>query len=395
MRIVFQGAMAAASVLTSVVPAVAQPESNIENLRPDRGLQQTVTVLEIAGTKCQKVGALRTAKSVKFQCVKSTKGLRWTKASKPITPINATTTSATTTTIPVPTDDVAKTVHELLVAAVAKDVASTTKIQYLSEEPVNSSGEDAAKLGVEPALKLFAQLGFDLPMTVIVLFAKTEAGVRSKLFAEGCTDPYLRRDFLYLNSTGVALQQGCSSSRVAVVAGPVSRWVRSTDSIEYQHTLPHEIFHQWQMNTASSCVTWRCGNADFPKWLYEGTPQFMARAAFWSWNKNQNQADWFDYWYTAYRPSDKTMCQAVTIEEMVDPQATWGRPGGCAYSKGQLAIELLVAKYGGFEALKNLHTTKTTPGLSGFADHFQRVTGRTLAEFYSEVNTYFSKRNFP
>ena len=46
--------------------------------------------------------------------------------------------------------------------------------------------------------------------------------------------------------------------------------------------------------------------------------------------------------------------------------------------------------------LTNLpHTTKTTPGLSGFADHFQRVTGRTLADFYSEVNTYFSKRNLP
>ena len=350
---------------------------------------------QVVGTKCVKVGSFRSIKNVKYQCKKSAQGLRWVTISAKSKSTTTTSITTATTTIPVPNDEVAKTVHELLVAAVAKDVASTTKIQYLSEEPINSSGEDAAKLGVEPALKLFAQLGFDLPMTVIVLFAKTEDGVRSKLFAEGCTDPYLKRDFQYLNSTGVALQQGCSSNRVAVVAGPVSRWVRSTNSIEYQHTLPHEIFHQWQMNTASSCVTWRCGNADFPKWLYEGTPQFMARAAFWSWNRNQNQADWFDYWYAAYRPSDKTMCQSVTIEEMVDPQAPWGRPGGCAYSKGQLAIELLVAKYGGFEALKNLHTTKTTPGLSGFAEHFQRVTGRTLADFYSEVNAYFLKRNFP
>ena len=97
MCIVCQGVMAAASVLVSVVPALAQPESNVKNLRPDRGSQQTVTVPEIAGTKCQKVGALRTAKSVKFQCVKSAKGLRWVITTPKSTP---TTTTTTTTTIP-------------------------------------------------------------------------------------------------------------------------------------------------------------------------------------------------------------------------------------------------------------------------------------------------------
>jgi hypothetical protein len=381
------GAIAAASVLASVVPAVAKPQSNIGKSRFDHGSQHTVAIPAIVGTKCQKAGALRTSKAVKFQCVKSTNGLRWVKAHKPITPINAT----TTTTIPSPTDEVAKTVHELLVAAISKDVASTTKIQYLSEDPVNSFGEDAAKLGVEPALKLFAQLGFDLPMTVIVLFAKTEEGVRTKLLSEGCNSGALRSGHSFLSATGAALGGSCSNNRVAVVAGPVSRWGSNQSGIDYQHTLPHEIFHQWQMNTASNCVAWRCGNSDFPKWLYEGTPQFMARVAYWSWNKTQNHADWFDQWQSPR----KAMCQSVIIEEMVDPQAPWGRPGGCAYSKGQLAIDLLVARYGGFEALKNLHTTKTTPGLSGFADHFQRVTGRTLSDFYREVNTYFPKRNFP
>ena len=345
---------------------------------------------QIIGSKCVKAGSIRTAKNVKYQCKKSSKGLRWVLQSPKSTPI----TTTTTTTIPVPTDEVAKTVHELLVAAVAKNIASTTKIQYLSEEPVNLAGERAAKLGVEPAIKLFAQLGFDLPMTIIVMFAQTEAGIRTQLLAEGCNSGALSSGHLFLSASGAALGGSCSNNRVAVVAGPVAWW-GTQSGIDFQHTLPHEIFHQWQMNTASSCVAWQCGNMDFPKWLYEGTPQFMTRVAFWSWNRSKDHASWLEDWYTTYRPSEKTMCQAVTIEEMVDPQAPWGRPGGCAYSKGQLAIELLVAKYGGFDALKNLHTTKTTPGLSGFADHFQRVTGRTLVDFYSEVNAYFSKRNFP
>ena len=91
--------MAVASVLASVVPVMTQPESNMEKIRPDRGSQLIVTVPEIVGMKCQKVGALRAVKSVKYQCIKSAKGLRWARASKPITPINATTTT-TTSTIP-------------------------------------------------------------------------------------------------------------------------------------------------------------------------------------------------------------------------------------------------------------------------------------------------------
>jgi M6 family metalloprotease-like protein len=98
MCVVCQGAIAAASVLASILPSVVQPESNIENIRPDRRSQQTFTVPDIAGTRCQKVGALRTAKTVKFQCVKSAKGMRWVKASKAIAPIDTTTTSTSTTT---------------------------------------------------------------------------------------------------------------------------------------------------------------------------------------------------------------------------------------------------------------------------------------------------------
>jgi hypothetical protein len=390
MFVVWQGVITVASVLTSVLPTVVQPESIIETILPNRGSQQTITSSEIVGAKCPKVGALRTTKSFNFRCVKSAKGLRWVETSKTISPTNtASTATSTTTTIPVPTDDIATTVRELLVAAAVKDVASTTKIQYLSEEPVNSSGEEAAKRGVNPALKLFAQLGFDIPTTVIVLFAKSEAGVRSQLFAEGCNNRELSTGHLFLSATGGALSGSCSNNRVAVVAGPVSLWGSNQSTISFQHTLPHEIFHQWQMNTTSSYY------ADFPKWLYEGTPQFMTRVAFWSWNLRKDPASWLEDWYTTYSPSEKTMCQGITIEEMVDPNAPWGRPGGCAYSKGQLAIEVLIARYGGFEALKNLYTSKTTPGLSGFANHFQRVTGRALTEFYSEVNAYFPKRNFP
>ena len=48
---------------------------------------------QIVGTRCVKAGTFRTAKNVKYQCKKSAQGLRWVKASKPVTPINTTTTT--------------------------------------------------------------------------------------------------------------------------------------------------------------------------------------------------------------------------------------------------------------------------------------------------------------
>ena len=56
---------------------------------------------QVVGTKCVKVGSFRSIKNVKYQCKKSTKGLRWvitTPKSKPTT-----NTTTTTTTIQVPT----------------------------------------------------------------------------------------------------------------------------------------------------------------------------------------------------------------------------------------------------------------------------------------------------
>jgi len=72
----------------------------------------------------------------------------------------------------------------------------------------------------------------------------------------------------------------------------------------------------------------------------------------------------------------------------------WPGPSWCAYSKGQLAVEYLIANYGGLDTLRKLHTEKTTPGLSTFPNFFGSITGRPLTEFYSEVNYYFKAQGW-
>ena len=79
--IFYQGAVAAASVVALILPSFG-------SLAP-----------EITGTKCAKVGTFRTAKLVKYQCQKSTKGLRWVVASSKSTATKTTAAPTTTTTL--------------------------------------------------------------------------------------------------------------------------------------------------------------------------------------------------------------------------------------------------------------------------------------------------------
>ena len=72
---------------------------------------------QVQGTKCVKAGIFRTVKTVKYQCKKSAKGLRWVKASKAIAPVNATPNSkstTTSTTIPLYSDPEITNVNYLL-----------------------------------------------------------------------------------------------------------------------------------------------------------------------------------------------------------------------------------------------------------------------------------------
>jgi hypothetical protein len=393
MCVVCQAVSAGAAALTGILP-IAVPDPEAATPVHIVVTQSASEPVSIGGTTCKKTGQIRNTSTGSFKCTTVGNRRVWRRSAKAIATTSP--TSSTTTTLPMPTDDVARKVYESVVAVLSQEPATTTNIEYISEEPADTVGEDAAKRGVGPAIRLFNQLGFALPNSVIVLFAKTEAGVRSNLIGQGCDSALLRSNtFEYLRSTGVAVGGSCGSNRVATVAGPVARWSRDQLSIDFQHTIPHELFHTWQMKDVSMCGRSRCGGGDFPVWLWEGTPQFMTRLAFWSWNRQRTHDQWFDQWYTVERRDQLSMCRDVKIEQMVQPAPSWPSPGACAYSKGQLAVEILVANYGGFDALKRLHTTKTTPGYSDFGTHFRNTTGRDLTEFYAEVNAYLTKRGMP
>ena len=352
---------------------------------------------QITSTKCAKAGTFRTSKNVKYQCKKSAKGLRWVVASKKIVPKTTTssmpTKSTTTTSVAIPSDAVARKVYDLVIDALSVGPSSTAIIECLSE------GSDYEKFVSEAcpdgsrAAEFYSKLGFPLPAKNYVVFSQTDVGLRRIALEKGCEQPSLQISGLGLG--GSAIPGKCRNGEVIVTAGRVQDWAaHQGPTIGFHHVVPHELFHQWQMSNTSHCVSWQCGNTDFPKWLWEGTPQFMTRFVYWSWNRSKDPSQWQDYWFKVENPDLSKMCKGVSIEQMVDPVAPWPNSNWCAYIKGPIAIEVLVANYGGFDALRKLHTTKTLPGHQTFDTYFKSVTGRDISEFYSEVNSYFLSRNW-
>ena len=110
-----KGAIAAAVIFVAVTSPVAASESaNISFQHPTQLFEVSSRTPEITGTKCTKVGTFRTARKVKYQCQKSSKGLRWAMTSSKNT---ANTSSTTTTTLaPIYLDSEITDVSKLLAA---------------------------------------------------------------------------------------------------------------------------------------------------------------------------------------------------------------------------------------------------------------------------------------
>lgn len=115
MSMVFKVAISAASVFASILPTVGSIETvNASFYHQTQSVNAASLAPEIIGTKCVKVGSFRTAKSVKYQCQKSSKGLRWVATSSKST-VNTTATT-TTTLAPIYLDSEITEVSKLLAA---------------------------------------------------------------------------------------------------------------------------------------------------------------------------------------------------------------------------------------------------------------------------------------
>jgi hypothetical protein len=296
----------------------------------------------------------------------------------------------------VPSDPVARKIHDIITTAMNSLPAQVPEIEYLSDSTTYANLETEAKKDGLRAARFFHAIGFPIPSKTIVMFAQTGTGLKNMAMTRGCRQRTLGSNDPISDSYAQAAQafpETCADGSVVVLGGATQTWGR-LGTLNFHHVLPHELFHQWQMTNTKDCGPWICGNTDFPRWLWEGTAQVMTRMVWASWNTSRSVQEWHDYWYTVERRDMRSMCIGVSIETMANVVEPWPGPSWCAYSKGQLAVEYLLANYGGLETLRKLHTEKTTPGLSTFPDFFRSITGKALSDFYAEVNAYFKVRGW-
>ena len=198
MNFLWRGAIAATSVVASLVPAI----------------EATSLAPEIAGTKCAKVGTFRTAKSVKFQCQKSSKGLRWVVATSKGAS-SQTGASPTTTT----------TLAPLYVEGELTDASKILNVQEcrIKDATYNPSDGSGTRSSGFPRPAQFPSATGQLRVLVVPVNF-------NDLFFSSVDARSIEATYAKANSYFVAMSGGRAS--VSVTVAPSSAWVDLGTTIE-------------------------------------------------------------------------------------------------------------------------------------------------------------------
>jgi len=349
------------------------------------------------GTVCKKIGLTSKFSNITYKCVKSGKKLIWITQSQ---------TKSPSMNIPTPDQKpseampfskskypeslvpqkVYKSINSIIPPSVKFKAESLFLIEPFSQTDISVN----LQVGLKEGLNFLSMLDFQVKSPFIVAFAQTNDWAREILIQQGCNWEGLKSsDFKPLSWTGVKIVGKCVGadgiSREAIVQNV------HTDgkSIESMHTLTHEVFHIWQSENVSSELGLYPQNY-FPRWFYESVPQAITVMAYANWNPDRSYDQWLDYWIGKYRNQERTSCISARIQDLVVSGSELSTL--CVYSKGVLAIDVLIANYGGIEGLKKLYTSHK-PG-QDFSMTFKEVTGKDINQFYNEVNDYFVERNW-
>jgi len=318
-----------------------------------------------AGSVCSKQGTTKIYQGKKYTCIKSGKKLVWSKGVVVKTP----------TPTPTPTTRVKTLLETQLSSAFKSELVRDIPFTLVIENPNLSSKNRFLIEEFKKHLRWLSGIGANITRPLVVIYADTADWMNEEFKRQGCVfAPGWK-----LPLGGFAIMADCAGKYI--ITRPNADREAGQSSIETQNGLIHEAFHQWQNQIMARGLD---GN-DWPKWLIEGGAHAFARYAFWestgsSSSPDQILVDWFTQDHEFRR-----LCVGVPIREMVAnipyPQKGWV----CAYSKGQVAIDLYIEKHG-VESLFTLYRSPKSRGIQDFPALFQGVTGQDLEKFYNEVD---------
>ena len=262
---------------------------------------------------------------------------------------------------------------QAITSAVLTTAPTYSPFTIVSESPTLSTKNQYLVDKFNAHLGWASRLGMVVRRELVVVYPNTEAWMNNEI-QKLCST----RSNLPLG--GYAIWQDCGTK--SVVTRPNADFESSPkESLESQHGLIHEALHQWQRETVPKYY----GNSDYPKWVWEGGVQALSRYIFWlNSDRTQTPEALLVEWFTIYRSDLRASCVDVKIREMV-PNKAWPDKANCAYSKGQVAVDLFVETYG-IEKFLSIFKAPKQRGMSDFGSVFQGITGSNLEDFYDRVD---------
>jgi len=336
-----------------------------------------------AGTGC-KVNKQKVVYQKKtFTCMKSGKKLVWSKGvpvQKP-TPTPTLTPTPTPKPTPTPTARVKSVLENQLSAAYKSELEREIPFTLVIENPNLSSKNKFLIEEFRKHLKWLAGIGAQITNPLVLIYADTENWMNDEFKRQGCVFAPGHR----LPLGGFAIFSDCGGK--FIITRPNADREDPASSIETQNGLIHEAFHQWQNQVMPG------GLSGYPKWFIEGGAHAIARFAYWTQNDQKISPDKFlTEWFTPQHEF-RRICVGVNVREMI-PNIPYPEKGWvCAYSKGQVAIDLIIEKYG-VESFFALYSTPKTVGTEDFTKVFRKVTGQEIESFYNEVDQEMKKRGW-
>jgi hypothetical protein len=197
-----------------------------------------------------------------------------------------------------------------------------------------------------------------------------------------------RRDYLP-SRAGFFLPNTCPNGNGVVTAyiWDIDKW--DINGFDFQSILAHEYFHQIQQIANKNL-----GNANFPRWFWEGGAVFFSGIAYASWNPSMKYEEVLTSNFSGnkYGSVLDEPCRKASIQELSDLSTPPPRQS-CAYSKGAMLAELFVAKYGVAKYIQIIKENRDYD-YRNFGSVFREVTKDDLNNFYDEALEFLKNRGW-
>jgi hypothetical protein len=363
-------------------------------------LQGVSAITPKTGASCSKFKLVLLVGNYKFNCIKSGRKLVWSRTlvvTKP-TPAPSPLPEPTSTTTPTPTPTASSTqssarvIRNSVALAVQKilDKAASSTAKFSGKVTWDFSGNPSPVEkqgtidGFMNSINSYTKLGIPTSDTILINVDSMDS-LYAELTKYHCS---FSKENLPTRA-GFFLPNNCDGGQGVVTAfiWDVVKW--PVESFDFQTILTHEYFHQIQQLENRNM-----GNANFPKWFWEGGAVFFSGLSYSIWNTKKTYEANLQENFSGekYKSVLDEPCRKATIEELSDINTPTPKQS-CAYSKGAMLVEYFVASFGIDNYLKIIREN-SDPDWHNFGKVFNSVTNVNLDDFYKDASMFLTSRGW-